>query len=68
MRNEIHRNYRGVLRRSGDAGKPRILAAFNEKTLDWLSFYMFTFFTDCGEKYQLTSLAGSAFDPRVKSI
>ncbi len=33
-------------RRSGDADTPRILQAFNEKTPDWLSFFMFTYFTD----------------------
>jgi benzoyl-CoA 2,3-dioxygenase component B len=50
-------------RRSGDADKPRILAAFNEKTPDWLSFFMFCFFTDRDGKYQLASLAESGFDP-----
>ncbi len=50
-------------RRSGDSDKPRILAAFNEKTPDWLSFFMFTFFTDRDGKYQLASLAESGFDP-----
>jgi benzoyl-CoA 2,3-dioxygenase component B len=32
-------------RHSGDSDKPRILGAFNEPTPDWLSFFMFTFFT-----------------------
>jgi benzoyl-CoA 2,3-dioxygenase component B len=50
-------------RRSGDADKPRILGAFNERTPDWLSFFMFSFFTDRDGKYQLASLAESAFDP-----
>src|SRR4029077_3783877 len=50
-------------RRSGDADKPRILGAFNEKTPDWLSFFMFCFFTDRDGKYQLASLAESGFDP-----
>ena len=50
-------------RRSGDADKPRILGAFNEETPDWLSFFMFTFFTDRDGKYQLASLAESGFDP-----
>jgi benzoyl-CoA 2,3-dioxygenase component B len=50
-------------RRSGDDDKPRILGAFNEKTPDWLSFYMFTFFTDRDGKFQLASLAESGFDP-----
>ena len=31
-------------RRSGDRDKPRILGAFNEKTPDWLSYLMFTYF------------------------
>jgi len=50
-------------RHSGDPDKPRILGAFNEKTPDWLSFFMFTFFTDRDGKYQLASLAESGFDP-----
>ena len=33
-------------RRSGEQDNPRILQAFNEKTPDWLSFFMFTYFTD----------------------
>jgi benzoyl-CoA 2,3-dioxygenase component B len=54
-------------RRSGDADKPRILGAFNEPCTDWLSFFMFTFFTDRDGKYQLLSLAESAFDPLSRS-
>ncbi len=50
-------------RRSGDADNPRILTAFNEKTPDWLSFFMFTFLTDRDGKFQLAALAESAFDP-----
>jgi benzoyl-CoA 2,3-dioxygenase component B len=50
-------------RRSGSADKPRMLGAFNEATPDWLSFYMFTFFTDRDGKMQLESLAQSGFDP-----
>jgi benzoyl-CoA 2,3-dioxygenase component B len=50
-------------RRSGDRDKPRILGAFNERTPDWLSFFMFTYFTDRDGKYQLASLAESGFDP-----
>jgi benzoyl-CoA 2,3-dioxygenase component B len=50
-------------RHSGDSDKPRILGAFNEETPDWLSFYMFTYFTDRDGKYQLASLRESAFDP-----
>ena len=54
-------------RRSGDVDKPRILGAFNEATPDWLSFFMFTFFTDRDGKYQLASLAESAFDPLART-
>ncbi len=50
-------------RRSGDANNPRILGAFNEPCEDWLSFFMFTFFTDRDGKFQLLALAESAFDP-----
>lgn len=50
-------------RRSGDIDKPRMLGAFNEETPDWLSFFMFTFFTDRDGKMQLESLAQSGFDP-----
>jgi benzoyl-CoA 2,3-dioxygenase component B len=50
-------------RRSGDADKPRILGAFNEPIQDWLSFFMFTFFTDRDGKFQLLALAESGFDP-----
>jgi benzoyl-CoA 2,3-epoxidase subunit B len=50
-------------RRSGDRDRPRILGAFNERTPDWLSFFMFTYFTDRDGKYQLASLAESGFDP-----
>ena len=50
-------------RRSGSADNPRILGAFNERTSDWLSFFMFTHFTDRDGKFQLASLAESGFDP-----
>jgi len=50
-------------RRSGSEEQPRILGAFNEGTPDWLSFFMFTFFTDRDGKMQLESLAQSGFDP-----
>ncbi|MBX6369203.1 MAG: benzoyl-CoA 2,3-epoxidase subunit BoxB [Rhodospirillales bacterium] len=52
-----------LARHSGDSDKPRILGTFNEPIEDWLSFYMFTYFTDRDGKYQLKSLAESAFDP-----
>jgi benzoyl-CoA 2,3-dioxygenase component B len=41
-------------RRSGDVDNPRILGAFNERTPDWLAFFMFTYFTDRDGKFQLT--------------
>jgi benzoyl-CoA 2,3-dioxygenase component B len=50
-------------RRSGDADTPRMLGAFNEETPDWLSFFMFTYFTDRDGKMQLEALAQSGFDP-----
>jgi benzoyl-CoA 2,3-dioxygenase component B len=50
-------------RRSGSEEKPRMLGAFNEATPDWLSFFMFTYFTDRDGKMQLESLAQSGFDP-----
>jgi len=54
-------------RRSGDSDRPRILGAFNEPTSHWLSFYMFTMFTDRDGKYQLAALAESAFDPLART-
>ncbi len=50
-------------RRSGNEDSPRMLGAFNEVTPDWVSFFMFTFFTDRDGKMQLEALAQSAFDP-----
>ena len=50
-------------RRSGHADTPRMLGAFNERTPDWLSFFMFTYFTDRDGKMQLEALAQSGFDP-----
>jgi benzoyl-CoA 2,3-epoxidase subunit B len=50
-------------RRSGNPDNPRILGAFNAPIEDWLSFFMFTYFTDRDGKYQLLALAESAFDP-----
>jgi benzoyl-CoA 2,3-epoxidase subunit B len=52
----LHRN-------SGNQDAPRILGAFNEETPDWLSFFMFTYFTDRDGKYQLGTLKESGFDP-----
>ena len=54
-------------RRSGDEDKPRILGAFNEKTPDWVSFFMFTTFTDRDGKFQLEALAQSGFDPLART-
>ena len=50
-------------RHSGHPDSPRILGAFNEETTDWLSFFMFTYFTDRDGKYQLGTLKESGFDP-----
>jgi len=54
-------------RRSGEEDNPRILQAFNEKTPDWLSFFMFTYFTDRDGKYQLHALSESSFDPLART-
>ncbi len=56
-----------LARRSGDVDKPRILGAFNEPTSHWLSFFMFTMFTDRDGKYQLSALAESGFDPLART-
>jgi benzoyl-CoA 2,3-dioxygenase component B len=50
-------------RHSGDRDNPRILNTFNEPVEDWLSLFMFTYFTDRDGKYQLKCLAESGFDP-----
>jgi benzoyl-CoA 2,3-dioxygenase component B len=50
-------------RHSGHPDSPRILGAFNAQTTDWLSFFMFTYFTDRDGKYQLGTLKESGFDP-----
>ena len=50
-------------RQSGSEEAPRMLGAFNEATPDWLSFFMFTNFTDRDGKMQLEALAQSGFDP-----
>jgi benzoyl-CoA 2,3-dioxygenase component B len=54
-------------RRSGNADSPRILGAFNWPIKDWLHFFCFTMFTDRDGKYQLASLAESAFDPLART-
>jgi benzoyl-CoA 2,3-epoxidase subunit B len=58
----------GLLERhAGDADKPRILTPFNEPINDWLSFYMFAYFTDRDGKFQLKALAESGFDPLART-
>ena len=56
------RGSRGAARAHARAtpNNPRILGAFNEKTPDWLAFFMFTYFTDRDGKFQLAALAESA--------
>lgn len=54
-------------RHSGDTDNPRILGTFNEPISDWLSFFMFTYFTDRDGKFQLKSLSESAFDPLART-
>jgi benzoyl-CoA 2,3-dioxygenase component B len=56
-----------LARRSGDSDRPRILGAFNEPNNHWLSFFMFTMFTDRDGKYQLAALAESGFDPLART-
>src|SRR2546430_364948 len=58
----------GLLERhAGDADKPRILSTFNEPIRDWLSFYMFAYFTDRDGKFQLKALAESGFEPLART-
>jgi benzoyl-CoA 2,3-epoxidase subunit B len=54
-------------RHAGDRDNPRILGAFNEPTPDWLSFFLFTYFTDRDGKFQLASLRESGFDPLART-
>jgi benzoyl-CoA 2,3-epoxidase subunit B len=56
-----------LARHSGDVDKPRILGTFNEPMDNWLSFFMFTYFTDRDGKFQLKSFAESAFDPLART-
>ncbi len=56
-----------LARHSGSVDNPRILGTFNEPITDWLSFFMFTYFTDRDGKYQLKSLAESSFDPLART-
>ena len=54
----------GLLRRrSGSADNPRLRGTFNDEIPDWLSFYLFSFFTDRDGKMQLAALSQSGFDP-----
>ena len=55
--------YELLHRAAGSEEAPRMLGAFNEETPDWLSFFMFTYFTDRDGKMQLEALAQSGFDP-----
>ena len=54
-------------RRAGNEDSPRILEAFNKPCEDWLSFFAFTMFMDRDGKFQLASLAESAFDPLARA-
>lgn len=56
-----------LVRRSGHVDTPRILSTFNKPVEDWLAFFCFTMFTDRDGKYQLCSLAESAFDPLART-
>lgn len=56
-----------LARRSGNLDNPRILNTFNEPIEDWLSFFMFTTFTDRDGKFQLLALAESSFDPLART-
>jgi benzoyl-CoA 2,3-dioxygenase component B len=56
-----------LARRSGSAGNPRILDAFNNPLQDWLSYFMWCFLADRDGKYQLLSVSESAFDPLARS-
>jgi len=50
-------------RRSGDADSPRMLGAFNEATPDWLSFFMFTYFTRPRRQDAIALARAIGFDP-----
>jgi benzoyl-CoA 2,3-dioxygenase component B len=56
-----------LTRHSGNSENPRILNTFNEPIEDWLSLFMFTYFTDRDGKYQLKCLAESGFDPLART-
>jgi benzoyl-CoA 2,3-dioxygenase component B len=51
------------MRHSGDADKPRILGTFNEPMDNWLSFFMFTYFTGPGRQVPAQVLRRSGVRP-----
>ena len=55
-------------RRSGSKDAPRMLGAFNEATPDWLSLFMFTFFTDRDGKMQLEIAGAVGLRPAVAHL
>ena len=57
-----------LARRSGSGEAPRLLDAFNYQVEDWLSYFMWCFLADRDGKYQLQSVATSAFDPLARSV
>src|SRR5229473_2947677 len=58
-----------LARRSGNEDRPRILGAFNEPIEDWLSFFMFTMFTDRdGKSDDVRSLGGLSLDVLQKYL
>lgn len=54
-------------RLSGDAERPRLLDAFNVRTEDWLSHFMWCFLADRVGKYQIQAVTQSAFAPLAAS-
>ena len=62
-----------LLERSSEAANrvdapPRVVRAFNLPCDDWLSFYLFTMFTDRVGKYQLLAFAEGGFDPLARTV
>ncbi|MBB6193385.1 hypothetical protein FHS51_003641 [Sphingobium wenxiniae] len=45
----------------------RQLGAFDEERQDCRSFFMFAYFADRADKFNLTSFSGSGFDPLLRS-
>lgn len=56
-----------LIRRSGHEDSPRILGAFNQPIENFLDFFCFAMFADRDGKYQLASLAESAFSPLART-